>query len=127
MEQQSENISTSYYWWEAKRLKYNVGLVIAGLTAFITYVVLASFLIAPYDHDFEITLFTTLFQGIGYLIMMVIANLFFNLGHFADKHYNTTNSDTYRKRLFNFGFWFSVGLPFLILILVVISYLVRFS
>ena len=62
-----ENIQqTSKQWWAGRRLKYNKGLVIAGITAFILYVILGSTLIMPYDEDFEITLFTTVFQGVGY-------------------------------------------------------------
>jgi hypothetical protein len=84
-------------------------------------------LIAPYDNEFEISGFTIFIQGFFYLIMMGIANLFYNLGHYSDKHYNKNNSEAYRMRLFNIGFWFSVGLPFLIPILLVVSYFVRFA
>lgn len=100
------------HWWQKKRRKYNIGLIISGLTAFILYAVLGEILIAPYDEEFEITLFTIFFQGMGYIFMMLIANLFYNLGALVDNHYNKENSVTFRTRLFNLGFWFSVGLPF---------------
>lgn len=123
-----ENIQqTSKQWWESRRLKYNKGLVIAGITAFILYVILGSTLIMPYDEDFEITLFTTVFQGFGYLFMMLIANLFYNLGHVADKMFNKDNDEQFRKHLFDFGYWFSFGFPFLIPIIIVIMYILEFS
>jgi hypothetical protein len=121
------NILTSKQWWAQKRIKYNVGLIIAGITAFFAYAILGGLLIAPYVNDFEITLFTIFFQGVGYLIMMLVANIFYNLGHYVDKHYNKTNSSAFRQRLFNLGFWFSVSLPFLIPLLIVIEYFFRFA
>jgi len=127
MELISKDILEIKSFWENKRLKYNVGLIVAAMIAFIAYVILGSYLIAPYDHEFEITLFTTLFHGIHFIFVLGIANLFYNLGYYVDKHYNKGNSEIFRKRLFNLGFWFSVGLPFLVPILVVINYLLRFK
>ena len=117
---------TSKQWWASKRAKYNKGLVIAGITAFILYVILGS-LIMPYDEEFEITLFTIFFQGFGYLFMMIIANLFYNLGHIAENLFNKDNSEQFRKRLFNFGYWLSFGLPFLIPTMILIMYIFEFS
>jgi hypothetical protein len=118
---------TSREWWSNKRGKYNLALVVAGVTAFLAYAILGGLLIAPYDHNFEVTLFTIFFQGIGYLFMMLIANLLYNLGHLVDKKFNTDNSQSYRQRLFILGFWFSVGLPFLVPILIIVEYFVRFG
>ncbi len=123
---QNTNLALSE-WWAKRRVKYNIGLIIAGFTAFIAYAILGGILIAPYDNDFEVTLFTILFQGIGYLFMMLVANLFYNLGPYVDKQYNNDNSEAFRQRLFNFGFWFSVGLPFLIPTLIVVEYFIRFA
>ncbi|MFM2225242.1 MAG: hypothetical protein RJA07_1444 [Bacteroidota bacterium] len=114
-------------WWTNRRRKYNIGLVIAGITAFICYAILGSYLIAPYDNEFEITLFTIFFQGVGYLIMMAIANLFYNLGYWADKNFNKDNSEKFRQRVFSLGFCFSCGLPFLIPMLTIVIYLVEYK
>ncbi len=113
-------------WWESRRRKYNKALVLAGITAFILYAILGEFLLMPYVHNYEITLFTIFFQGVGYLIMMGIANVFYGLGSFVDKHFNKGNSEQFRTRLYNFGFWFSVALPFLIPTLVVVEYFVLY-
>ena len=101
-------------WWESRRWKYNLGLIAAGILAFILYALFGITLIMPYDQEFEITLFTIIFQGFGYLVLMGIANLFYNLGAQYDRKYNISNDPKYRERLFKKGFWFSVLLPFLI-------------
>lgn len=115
---------SSKKWWSNRRKKYNVGLVMAGVVAFICYAIVGATLIMPYDKQFEITLFTTVFQGIGYLFMLLIANLFYNLGYWVDQMFNSSNSHTFRQRLFNIGFWFSCGLPFLIPTLLVMRYFI---
>ena len=124
---ENDNNLSSKQWWEKRRTRFNVGLIVAGFFSFVLYVILGATLIMPYDEEFEITLFTTVFQGFGYLFMMLIANMFYNLGYYVDKNYNKTNSITFRKRLFNCGFWFSFALPFIIPFLIVIQYLVEFS
>ena len=121
------NLQTSGKWWASRRLKYNKGLVIAGLLAFLLYAILSSLLIAPYVEDFEITLFTIFFQGIGYLIMIGVANIFYGLGPLVDKLYNKDNNERFRQRLFNFGYWFSFALPFSIPLLVVVTYFINYS
>ena len=109
-------------WWSEKRLKYNIGLIISGFLAFIAYSIVVEYVIPPAP-DVEITLFTIIFQGIGYLIMMGIANIFYNIGEFSEKIIKPKNVDRFRKRTFNIGFWISCGLPFLIPIILLLTYL----
>ena len=111
-------------WWKQRRWQYNKGLLLAGITAFLLYAILGGILIEPYDHEFEVTLFTTGFQGVGYLIMMGVANLFYFLGPALDKVLNKNNTEKFRFNLFNLGYWFSVALPFLIPLIIVIQYFV---
>ena len=112
-------------WWEARRQNYNFGLIIAGIGAFICYAIVGIIFIMPYDSEFEITLYTIFFQGIGYLVVIGVANLFYSLGYWADSKFNTANDPKFRIRLFNAGYWFSVGLPFLIPITMMIQYLLE--
>lgn len=112
-------------WWCEKRLLYNFGLVTSGTLAFILYVVVGVNFIMPYDNDFEITLFTLFFQGFGYLMMMGLANLCYNMGVYLDLN-NPENSEKFRKDLFKLGFWFSFLLPFSIPIMLLISYFSEF-
>ncbi|MCD0457208.1 hypothetical protein LPB85_17290 [Chryseobacterium sp. LC2016-27] len=113
-------------WWVERRLNYNIGLIISGFIAFILYVFVGVNFIMPYDEEFDITLFTIVFQGIGYLIMIVFANLFYSLGVTEDLNHNKENTDDFRKNLFNLGFWFSVSLPFLAPLWLLISYFLNF-
>ncbi|MGO4708560.1 hypothetical protein AB4Y90_05455 [Chryseobacterium sp. 2TAF14] len=113
-------------WWSEKRKLYNYGLFISGFVAFILYIIVGVNFIMPYDEDFEITLFTIAFQGIGYLIMIVFANLFYHLGVTKDLNHNKENTIEYRENLFNIGFWFSVSLPFLAPAWLLLSYFLEF-
>ena len=57
-------------WWERRRLKYNIGLVVAGVLASACYVLVVDRGISSGAMPgAEITLFTTAFQAVGYLFM----------------------------------------------------------
>jgi len=64
MNNESHLLTTSQ-WWRQRRKHYNVSLVVAGGLAFICY---ATIMFSSQDiiPDAEITIFTTLFQGVGY-------------------------------------------------------------
>jgi len=109
-------------WWKSRRMRYNIGLIASGVLSYILYVALGSVLIAPYDCEFEITILGFVFQGFFFLITILIANIFYNLGAFTDKHYNKKNEEKFRQRLYNLGFWFSFGLPFLVPLLIIVKY-----
>lgn len=115
-------------WWNHKRKRYNVGLVLAGISAFILYAILGSILIAPHDVlGFEITIFTIFFQGIGYLLFMLLANVFYTLGIALEEILNKKNNPVLRKRLYNLGFWFSISLPFLAPVMIVVEYIINYA
>ena len=114
-------------WWKTRRNSYNTGLIISGIVSYILSVLLGSILIAPYDCEFEITIFGFVFQVLFFLFTLIIANIFYNLGAFTDKHFNKKNEDKFRQRLYNMGYWFSVGLPLLIPILISIRYFTCYS
>ncbi|MCL2329957.1 MAG: hypothetical protein FWC56_01485 [Phycisphaerae bacterium] len=109
-------------WWEARRLYYNIGLVVAGILAFICYVVVCGALIPRVlDASSEIVVdistslldpFPILFQGVCYLLMMVIANVFYFLGPISECIFKPTDVERYRRVCYRLGFWFSVLLPF---------------
>lgn len=124
MDDENERIE----WWTAKRKKYNFGLVVAGICAFLLYAFLGSALIAPNDPlGFEITLFTLFFQGLGYLIIMLLANVFYTLGAEFEAKINPTGNLRKRERIFKLGFWFSVGLPFVVPLGIVIEYMSTYA
>lgn len=109
-------------WWSKKRALYNVGIFISGIVSFILYCFVGYVFIYPMDEEFEITLFTIFFQGIGYIFFIIIANLFYNLGHILDIRLNENNSESYRNNLFKIGFIATIAVPFSIPILLFIEY-----
>lgn len=51
-------------WWQKNRKKYSIALIVSCFLGFISYCIVGGILIpAPY---FEATIFTMLFQGVGY-------------------------------------------------------------
>jgi hypothetical protein len=109
-------------WWEERRLRYNIGLVIAGVLAFVCYVVVVDRGISIGTMpDAEITLFTTAFQGIAYLFLMAIANICYFVGPLSESLIKPQNVERYRRMTFQLGLWFSVLLPFAIPLIIVWS------
>ncbi len=110
-------------WWFHKRITYNKGLIIAGIVAFLLYCILGQLIIAPRG-DFEVTLFTTFFQGFAYLFMIGIANAFYSLGWIMDISFNKNDDLRFRERLFALGYWFSISLPILLILSIMIRFLI---
>jgi hypothetical protein len=100
-------------WWGARRLRYNVALVLAGLGAFILYVALVwSF--QERLSQVEVTAFTVAFQAIGYLAAMALANVCYFLGPLCERVVKPADLNSYRTAAYALGLWFSVALPFLV-------------
>jgi hypothetical protein len=120
----NEDVEGIKEWWFKKRSEYNKGLIIGGFIAFVLYCLLGAIIIEPRE-EFEVTLFTTLFQGIAYLIAMGLANIFYTLGSITDLLFNITNSNSFRERLFASGYWFSVLLPSAYILSIMLYFLTR--
>ena len=73
----------------------------------------------------EITLFTTAFQGLGFIFMVAVANVCYLAGPFCESIIKPRNVGLYRNVTFQLGFWFSVLLPFAIPVIVASSYLIH--
>ena len=97
---------SSKNWWKQKRSKYNKGLIVSGLIAYIIFFIL--------EGHKNATLFTLLFQGIFACIIIGLANLLYSLGHFTDNIFNKKGNPIFRTRLFNMGFGFTIVLPFFV-------------
>ena len=108
-----ESTLSAWQWWEIRRLRYNIGLVGSGILAFFAYAIVL-FTFSDRIPDAEITVFTILFQGIGCLFFIGIANIFFFLGYLSEKLPRMRSLESYRKITYALGFWFSVALPWLI-------------
>jgi hypothetical protein len=109
--------SESFLWWEQRRLRYNIGPIIAGGLAFAAYVLVIIHFqdvidaAEPSQAD-ELSGFTLVFQGFGYLFMMLVANVCFFLEPLSEWLLRPRNVGRYRKIAFRLGFWGSVALPF---------------
>jgi len=99
-------------WWEQNRPKYNIGLILSGVLAYI-------FIFIIEGHK-NFNLFALIFQGIASFVFIGFANLFYFLGPLADKIFNKQHNPTFRVRLFNFGFGFSILIPILFVIMFII-------
>ena len=107
-------------WWEHRRLRYNLGLLFSGALAFLLWDIVGPKVIGP---EFDITLFALFFQGIAFGAMMGLANIFYFLGPFVDRRRNLSDDDHFRLRLFNIGFWFSISLPLILPIWLLVKYI----
>ena len=117
LEEGAENPSprASGIWWSNHRLRYNLGLLVAGPLAFVAYAAVGEWCIRKSAAaDFEITILTTAFQAVGYLLMMGIANLCYYLGPLSERIVKPNRVSVYRRNTFRLGFWFSVLLPFIV-------------
>jgi hypothetical protein len=119
--------SEALRWWEKKRLRYNVGLVVAGVLAFAAYAALIvrfgdviNGAADPSEAD-EFSGLTLAIQGIGYLFMMFVANVCFLLGPLSERWVKPSDVAHYREKAFRFGLWFSVALPFAIPVLLLVN------
>ena len=92
-------------------MRYNIALVIAGVLAFMAYVAVCVTLL-PNDPDVEITLVTIMFQGVGYLFMIGLANVCYFIGPLSERFVRPSKPERYRVICYRLGFWFSVLLPF---------------
>ncbi len=111
--------TTAAKWWSSRRLRYNRGLFISGFLTFIVYIVLGSTFLS--ESDFEVTIITMLVQGFAFLVMVIIANIFYSLGHASERILRPNNPDRYRKICYQMGYGFSVSLIFFVPVFLMIS------
>jgi hypothetical protein len=104
-------------WWKRKRGKYNILLLTAGAIAFILSVIATWTL----DSSPEITLFTKIFQGIGYLFAMGLANICYFMGPISEKILHPSDPQKYGNITFKLGCVFSCSLPMLLPFIVVLA------
>ena len=78
----------TWRWWESRRLRYNIGLAIAGALAWGLFAleVMAFQSVARTD-EFYITLSLTMAQGLAWLLAMGVANILFLLGPVSETVY----------------------------------------
>src|SRR5436190_4534810 len=107
-------------WWGRRRRLYNIGLVVAGLVAFASYAAVVEKCSAACP-GFEITVFTILFQGVGYAIGICVANALYSLGRWSEIRLRPSDVPRYRRWAFGLGLTLSVVLPFSAVLAAVVS------
>jgi len=95
-------------------------LVLAGVLAFASYAAVVEKRSAACP-GFEITVFTILFQGVGYVIAMCIANVFYNLGRWSEARLRPSDVPRYRRWAFGLGLTLSAVLPFSVVLAAAVS------
>jgi hypothetical protein len=92
---------TTTEWWEARRLRYNLALIAAGIGSFLLYCIVCGTIlerVVP-PNEIEITIFTVLFQGVGYLLCMGLANVCYLLGPISETVIKPKEPDKFRSIL----------------------------
>ncbi len=100
-------------WWEARRLRYNIGLVVVGWTAYALFLLLQYTGAPQLEISWQALGPMTIFLGIGYLLLMALANLLYLLGVVLERFIQPDDIAFYRERAWALGFWGSIALPFL--------------
>lgn len=104
--------SDAWTWWEARRLKYNLTLAIGGGVAYAMAVAVNYAFGHPVWSDWRGALGITLFLGVGYLLVMGVANVCYLLGPAAEGWNHPADVDAYRRRAWALGRWGSLLVPF---------------
>lgn len=115
-----EDVVSAATWWRSRRRRYNVALLVAGAVAFLAYVAALQVRCTD-DSEVEVTLFTMLVQGIGYLIAVGMANVCYALGPALERVVPATARSRYRRLAYTAGLLFSVVLPFVIPALILVN------
>lgn len=115
---------STWKWWESKRLNYNIALVISGIVAFIFYAIIV-WNFEKYFNQAEVTIFSTIFQGILYLFMMLVANICYFLGHLSEVIIEPQNLAKFRNIIYRLGLIFSVSLPFFVPITMILIVIIK--
>ena len=114
----------TWRWWEGRRLRYSIGLAVAGSIAYGLYV-LEILTITPRLEGglWPLQASHTLWAGLCWLVVMAVANVLFLLGPVSETVFRPADVDGYRRRMFGLGFWFSVAVPFLFPAVMLVSLL----
>jgi hypothetical protein len=103
--------ASTQIWWRKRRLVYNAGLVLSGMSSltFLAGVLEFSKCSAP---DLADVPFKLVYLAVGYGVAMVLANLAFSLGPLAESTLKPEQVSGFRRWAFGLGFAVSFALPF---------------
>lgn len=113
--------TSTWAWWEGRRLRYNIGLIVAGWLGFGIQAVTMSWLQWTASVDGNLVTLA-LFQGLIYLLYIAAANVLYLLGAVVEGVIRPDPADAYRHGAWRLGFWAAVGLPVLVAIVITALY-----
>ena len=93
--------------------KFAIGLVVVGWTAYALFLLLQYTGAPQLEISWQALGPMTIFLGIGYLLLMALANLLYLLGVVLERFIQPDDIAFYRERAWALGFWGSIALPFL--------------
>jgi len=102
----------SWSWWEARRLRYNMALILSGIAAYAICIGLFYAFGIDLMRDWRPATSMTIMAGVSYVGFMIFANLCYLLGPVTESLIRPQNAEAFRKRLFALGFWSSGLVPF---------------
>lgn len=114
----------AFQWWLGRLPKYNRGLVVAGVSAFVAYV-LIGFLLLPASEGFEVTLFTLVIQSVGYLVIIALANICYLIGPVSESLLRPDDVHRYREKWHTLGSRLSFALPFSVPVMLLVVALLK--
>ncbi len=103
----------AWAWWESRRLRYNIGLAVAGWCAWSLFWIVQFLFDAHIPTGWQF-LQTTVMLGVGFLVVMVFANVLFFLGVAAEILIKPADVEAFRKHFWRLGYGGSIALPFLL-------------
>jgi hypothetical protein len=99
-------------WWAARRLRYNLALLLGAVASFLSLVAVG-WVFAARLPCVEITLFSIAAGGILFLVGLGLANLCYFLGPLSERWLHPKNVVGFRRLAFLLGTAFSLALIFL--------------
>lgn len=107
---ESASSASAWSWWEARRLRYNIGLFIAGWAGF----GLQAAALSLWSAESVDLAYLALWQGLIYVFYMVGANIAYLLGVFAEVIIKPRPLDAFRTYAWRLGFLAAIGLPLIV-------------
>ena len=101
----------AWSWWQARRLRYNLTLAVGGWVAYGLAVGLNYAFGNPLWKDWRGALGSTIFLGVGYLVIMGFANVCYLLGPAVEGWARPADIVRYRRTAFAMGLWGSLLVP----------------
>ncbi len=104
----------TWAWWEARRLRYNAALALAGWAAYGGLIATLWAFGELKWPNWQTAVSTTMAMGAGYLVLMGFANICYLMGALTESWVRPTDVDAFRKSAFGLGLWGSLAAPFLL-------------